>query len=472
MRYKAQNREIRVQITALVAVSVFSGYAMAQQARFDYRDQPVAMHSGMHDGAGEQFRMAFRQNVHVPGTPWMQLRVADYDLGHASFITLTALADGGWQQLDAQTLPQWENATAVFNGDTVQVELHVAPGDSGVFIEFNAATVADLEVDGGAPGGDPPESICGGSDNRVPSNDSRVGRLFFGGCTAWLVGNGAVLTAGHCGPISGVMEFNVPPSTSNGNPVAANPNDQYPVNTLTDEFESNGEGADWAVFGLNPNSNTGLTAHQAQGFVRLTLQVPADGTLLRVTGYGVDNLPNGSGGTGAECCDSNNDDVCEFNCNSASRTQQTSTGTLDNLDGTILEHNVDTMPANSGSPIMYSNAAHAIAIHAQGGCDSIVNGFDNAGTYLGYDPLHDAVKFFQGTNFVYMDSASNFGAEFGSIFYPYPTIGLAVGGVPNGGNIEIWPGSYPAASGNTVFAGAGGKSMTLRAPYGPVVIGN
>src|SRR5262245_18086901 len=50
---------------------------------------------------------------------------------------------------------------------------------------------------------DEPASICN-DDDRVASNDSRVGRLTtttaagVSTCTAWLIPNGAVLTAGHC----------------------------------------------------------------------------------------------------------------------------------------------------------------------------------------------------------------------------------------------------------------------------------
>lgn len=449
--------------------------ALAQAVPVEYHSQPYVLSSGEHNGETEGISAVFEDVIQVPGTPWLRLHIADYKLGPGSFVLLTSLADGGWQRLDAKSLPQWNHASAVFNGDSVLVELHVAPDDRDAFVNIDEVTVASLPDQGLSPADRQAKSICGDTDDRVSSNDPRVGRLFFGGATAWLASNGAVLTAGHAGNpdgnITGVMEFDVPTSMPDGTPVAANPNDQYPVNTGSIVFESNGLGHDFAVFGVNPNSNTNLRAHIAQGFFRVTGIVPLVDDTIRITGYGLDNMPAGSGGGGAPCCDADDDDVCDFNCNSASSTQQTSTGPFDDQEGPLLEYDVDSTPGNSGSPVLWENTGHVVGVHTAGGCDDFLQGYDNHGTFLDYVPLHEALADFPGPNTIYVDAVT-LTAETGEVLFPFGNMADAVTEVPSGGQVSIVAGTYPASDGNTFTAGADGKAMKFIAPVGTVIIGN
>ncbi len=308
----------------------------------------------------------FRQLIQIPGAVSLRLHFSEYELGRKSYLTITSLQDGGDQQLDSRTLPQWENATAVFNGDAVEIELHVDPNDEGVYFVVDAVVVRDPQdvptpemlLNGEEPG---TETLCG-VDNRVASTDGRVGRLYFGGCTAWLISNGRLLTAGHCvdtdpdqgGPalpdgilnLNGVVEFNVPPSLSNGTTIAADPDDQYPINTSSVGWRFDGEGQglgkDWSVFTVNENSNTGLTPFQAQdGFFRTTNDNPAVSNTIRITGMGLDNTPTGSGG----------------GRNAQNFTNQTSTGgyVSEVISGNDIYHRyaVDTTGGNSGSPVIW-----------------------------------------------------------------------------------------------------------------------
>ena len=83
------------------------------------------------------------------------------------------------------------------------------------------------------------ETICFDTDDRVASNDVRIGR--FKGrsplCTAWLISEDVVVTAGHCvdeekqddANRGFIVEFNVPRSTSSGYPVNSIPEDKYNV---------------------------------------------------------------------------------------------------------------------------------------------------------------------------------------------------------------------------------------------------
>jgi V8-like Glu-specific endopeptidase len=425
-------------------------------------------------------------SVHVPGAAWIRVHIGEYHLGPASYLTLIAL-DGQEQRFDAKSLADWYQWSAIFNGDEVEINLHMAPGDTGVYVQIDRVVTSEpLDPASGDSG--QVASICNDFDDRGGSNDPAVARMRIwnqvtgtlntnGSCTAWLVSNGAVLSAGHCMrggiPAGSVIEFNVPASLANGANVAASANDQYPINVGSVMAEDNGRGEDWMVFAVNPNSTTGVRAHIAQGFFFMTKAGPPIDTTLRVTGYGLDNIPAGPGGAGASCCDADGDGTCEFNCNSTSQTQQTTTGRLDDLDGSIIEHDVDTMPANSGSPIIWEEfGLYTIGIHTAGGCDDFVDGYNNHGTRFNRGPLESALQNFLGPNTVYVDSYdSNLSAN-GGVFQPLRTVTAAVAAVPDNGIIGLVPGNYPRAAGNVFTAGADGKAMTFIAPVGGAVIGN
>jgi len=89
----------------------------------------------------------------------------------------------------------------------------------------------------------------------------------------------------------------------------------------------------------------------------------------------------------AAAMDGESSDACTYDCNIYCLTQQTDTGAGDDcLAGTVIEYTADTLPANSGSPIMREANAMANAIHTIGGCGSIWSDYGNAGTWLGYGP--------------------------------------------------------------------------------------
>lgn len=466
-------------LACLLLLWIPTVFAQGEQRLITLVSQPFALESGVFDGAEVHGEPVFTEVIKAETTPWMRIHFSDYHLGHHSFIILTSLSDGDWQRLDSASMPIWSDTSGLFNGRQVELTLYVAAADSGVFVNIDEILVADpadfsdaSDSGDSAPRGITPRTICGDFDDRIPSSDSRVGRLFFGGCTGWLVSNGAALTAGHCGSLSGAMlEFNVPSSTSNGVPVAASLNDQYPVTGW--DFEDSGEGEDYNVFSIGPNSNTGLQAHLVQGFFHMTGAVPTEGSTLRVTGYGIDPFPPGTGGSGAACCDWDSDGDCNFDCNSTSLTQQTDTGACDDCQvGTAIEHTVDTMGANSGSPIIWESNGIAFAIHTHGGCDSLDSDYDNAGTWLGYFPLQDELQSFLGPNTIFVDSVTVGTYEVGHVLYPFNTVTEGVAAVSDGGEVAIVAGSYPASAGNTFIAGADGKAMTLTPFFGTVTIGN
>lgn len=461
--------EVPVEYVSELARREAAGYFRPNSMMDDPEEQP---------SPNPRVVEAFSVVLNGGETPWMRVGFGDYYLGENSFVIIKSLYDEDWQRLDATYMPLWFSTSAIFNGNEVEVTLYVAEGDHGVYVDVAELLVANPEDFAQGmpepPTGDGVASLCNGTDNKVASSDSRVGRLFFGGCTGWLISNGAGLTAGHCTPLAGaVLEFNVPPSSSNGTPFAGPANDQYPVSTYL--FEDDGEGEDYDIFNLSANSNTGLRAHIAQGFFHMTGLTPEEGTTVRVTGYGLDGTPPGTGGPGAPCCDWDGDDNCNFTCNSASLTNQTSTGPCDDcLTGTAIDHEVDTTPANSGSPIIWNSNGLAIGIHTHGGCDDFFSDFDNAGTHLGYNPLENGMQGYQGANTQWVDTALNHSAifQFGAILFPWDGTANAMATAVNNGQVAIVEGSYPASSGNTFTVGTGDKAVKIIAPVGAVTIGN
>ncbi len=448
---------------------------------------PYPMHSGVHDG-GADWTLAYQDVVHVTDADWVRVYFEDFDLGEASYILLRSLRDDAEQRLDARTIRGWMGSSAFFNGDTVEIELYVAPRERGVFF-----TLAGVKAGGwieppfyrpGVPAQSSPDRTLCGPDNRVASGESRTGRVtyLFGsglspGCTAWLLSNGSLATAGHCvdfdpdasggncGPqlpdgvvetafLNGVIEFNVPSSTSGGTPVLSAPEDQFPVDAVSGfNYDGCGQGLgkDWAIFSINRNTTTDENAHFGRGFFRPTLVVPSSGNTIRITGYGTDS-------------------------GSANQTNQTSTGPYDSHSFSGIDwwhtYQVDTTGGNSGSPIIRVSSGHTIGIHTNGGCQSNGSGA-NSGTSFAHVPLQVGLNTFPGIGTVYVDVGHSVAAEDGTIYKPYNLVPEGVSTIASNRVLVIVEGSYTTAAGNAPLTiGADGKRMTITAPVGSVRIGN
>jgi len=439
---------------------------------------PYSLDTGRHSNTGPDDALAYTATLESPksGTAWMRLQFDGVHLGQASRIQLRSLQNGDSQTLDAGTMQLWSNTSAMFVGSRVELKLYVAPGDADVGVRVTALRIGGTRALG-TPNARPiPNSQCGANDDRVAFTDRRIGRLN-GNCTAWLVSNGAVLTAGHCvdfdpddfpggsGPglpdgvadinNATIVEFDVPASSATGVISPAAVVNQYPVDTgyLRWRFDGSGQGLgkDWAVLGLQRNTTTGTSAASTRGFYRLLNTAPPNGTILRVSGYGVD--------TGA-----------------ANQTLQTHTGPLTgrvtagpgNAD-IRFDHQVDTTGANSGSPILREGAGYAIGIHTNAGCGADGTGAPtgaNSGTSFEVTALQTAIQQFpnpnNGTRHVDGGSVST-ASETGHVFTPFRRIGTGIANTPSGGRISIVAGLYIEPM--TID-----KNVVLVAPVGLVVI--
>ena len=326
--------------------------------------------TGVVANAGTQQAVIASFVVQVHGAPWLRLTFQQIDLagdalaGTGSFLKLTSIADGADQVLDAIGARQWGNTSAYFNGDGVLVELYAEPGTGPNRVRLSAATAGLVPA--------PEESQCGPTDDRVPSNDPRAARILPVGCTGWLIDdcNRCFLTAGHCSSGTQTLQFNVPPSLSNGSIQHPPPQHQYAVDGAS--MQSNGGGGtgnDWAYFGCFPNSTTGQTPFASQGAsYTLTLPPPFNPNQnIRVTGYGTDS-------------------------GVANQVQQTHFGPWITYDIglTLLQYQADTTGGNSGSPVIHEESGVAIGIHTHAGCSTSGSG-GNQGTASSHPGLQAAL---------------------------------------------------------------------------------
>jgi hypothetical protein len=313
-------------------------------------------------------------------------------------------------------------------------------------------------------------------DDRVASTDARVGRLAYLNasgttspfCTAWLIPNGTVLTAGHCmdcdskdsdgvcQPVNGldwagqtvVVEFNVPPSNANGTPQSGPANERYPVIAGSERWSFPGGdariGRDWGIFTIGPNANTGLFAHATRGVIRLTNRNPPGDARIRVTGYGSD-------------------------AGAANLTLQTATGDYDgedDNDGALYhEYTTYSSPGTSGGPAIWESNGFGIGINSQGGCQRFLGfGPSNKATSLDNTDLALAINNYWGANVIHVDTVPHVGTPNGFIYNPYNNIGQAITAAAPDARINIVAGNYP----ETLVIN---KRVILVAPVGPVVIG-
>ncbi len=272
--------------------------------------------------------------------------------------------DGASQTLNAKTLKEWNNATAYFNGDQIEVTLTIAPNEKDINFAIDKLGIGELDTTQS-------KSQCGSVDNRTDSNDDAIGRIVPIGCTGWIIRNGRFVTAGHClTSRAQIIEFNVPKSNSNRSIVHPGPEDQYPIGNFVTNYVRGQVITDWGVFTAGANSITGLTPIQAQGksfnVTRNNPQGP-----IRITGFGTD--------TGSD-----------------NQTQQTHQGPLTSFDGSFVNYQTDTTGGNSGSPIIDEATGNAVGVHAYGGCRT--NGGSNFGERATIPSFWEAMGLDSGGN--------------------------------------------------------------------------
>lgn len=363
-----------IAISACTAVLGLQTVTNAQMAPPPQKDIDLNIDSGIiYNNTNEQM-VVWSTIVDIPEAGWIQLKFEVADLTRSldadgnSIIRLTSIYDFATQHQNWITVNQWQNHSAYFNGNAVAVELIAAPGDQPNHIIISGAKYGIVDEEQGI------STICGPTDDRQLSEYARSARLMSVGCTTWLIDDAhhQFLTAGHCRAFGGldVAEFNVPMSNSGGTIVHPGPEDQYAADPASIQYTYVTIGDDWCYFGCFPNTETGLTAYQAQGdfYTLADSAPPVNGQDIRITGYGTVSYPVPP----------------EWN-----QVQKTHVGPYYYMGGTTVQYKTDTSGGNSGSAVFNDTDGTAIGIHTHGGCDS--GGGANSGTAIHHSGLQNAL---------------------------------------------------------------------------------
>lgn len=238
--------------------------------------------------SGDQASLGFATLLGSFDAEWLRFNFGDVELASGNqnksgaYIRLTSLQDGGVQILDAQSLEQWNNTSAYFNGPLVLLEVlqHSSNGKSRI-------QISSMQEGKAVPA---QNALCTEGERHVYKGDRTPDALFLpSGCTSFLIGERCLLTASHCGVEAGdVIGFNVPLAGRDGSPNLPQPEDQYPVDPLSVQIYS--DGFDWAYFGVFDNSNTKLSPLEAQkSHYKLaeSFSYGHEARPLRIRGYGV-----------------------------------------------------------------------------------------------------------------------------------------------------------------------------------------
>ncbi|EQC52075.1 serine protease [Bacteriovorax sp. DB6_IX] len=218
------------------------------------------------------------------------------------------------------------------------------------------------------------KTICGTTDDRVLSQDSKVARASRAnkeyGCTVTMIGRSCAISAGHCVGALEKASFNVPLSI-NTEAQPSKPEDTYYRTKDFLRYKDQGAGNDWAVIRLMPNKITGQYPGDVQGYYQVDLKgVARVGDIVRITGHGVDR----------------EDDIRNF-------AQQSHSGEIAKL-GTFwnkskLGYSVDTTGGNSGSSVILERNQKIIGVHSHGTCTE--SGGHNEGTLIAKNKIFKEV---------------------------------------------------------------------------------
>lgn len=409
------------------------------------------------------------RTIGVQGATSIQVRFDSSEIDPEARIVLIA-EDGDRQTFDSHSLLQWSRHSAIFNGSRVRVRIEVPTGASANY----AATA--LKIDFNLGSSRLPGKILG-PDDRVSVADPRVGRLIStaGVCTGWLTSIGAVLTAGHCPlgtpgtPTVSVIQFNVPPSLGNGQPISPPAVDQYPLKSFAISTIENPPGQDWQIAAILLNTANEAAYDRQKASFRLSAQTlsTTPSMLLQVTGFGRDLIPMG----------------LERGANAQNNTEQTDVGILNSVVATptsaCLSYLVDTDGGNSGGPVFLPATDIAVGIHTwSGDCTGRTGTQANAGTLLSLPALGQALATFptKVANIIFVDGwHPNAAAGNGSVFAPFQRLSDAIafnGGVCPAPSatvpvISVVSGQYEGYS----FKQTNTCPFKIIAPSGSVLIG-
>lgn len=300
----------------------------------------------------ESTKKVFETSVNLFNTVLLRLHFNSYNLGNRSYIRVYVVKDSSYYDLYQNDILYFENSSPYFTGNSITLSLYHHPEDRNIFFSIDSILISNNHIC-------VTTGICG-QDDRVKDNTiykDAIGRLYARG-TAWITANKKILTNYHVyaqTPYPGwghILEFNVPESYQNGDPIFAHPNDQYYVDGLLARgYGAEGSDEDWAIIKVRPKYGFNGNLYYPWDKQNYRFEVGqnfVDNTAMRVSGYGCTNPPN-------------------LNLN-LTLTTSTGNGYYNNNYGFYIYHTVDISGGNSGSPVIDLQNGRAIGLLVQGGC--------------------------------------------------------------------------------------------------------
>jgi len=337
LNYKNLGSQIRTSIVLVLLIFPLINFGQQETKRHYVKlNKMMAANSSISQNTPQKIT----ETIGEKDATWLRLFFEDVKLGKNTTVTITSKLDGESQTLDSETIKEWNNSSAYFNGDEIVVTLNVAPSEYQSRLKIKAFSAGEIDLQSN-------RAICGPTDNRVRSNDKAIGRILPNGCSGFIIRNGRLVTAGHCVTNSSqIIEFNVPLSNQNGSINHPPVRDQYPITSKVTNYNSQNPGigtTDWAVMRAGINSQTRLTPIQAQGkSFNPTRNNP--GNILRVTGYGIDSGRD-------------------------NQIQQTHAGPKVNISFAQITYKVDMDKGASGSPIIDTSTGLVVGVNTHGRCN-------------------------------------------------------------------------------------------------------
>lgn len=169
MKNQLFSRILGIAILAFWANILPKQIGYAGEASVTFQKQYVTCSSGSKDGNGTAYYLGYSQQLTVGSADWIILHFSDASLGTSSYVKLIG-QNGAAQILDATSIAESQYYSAFFNGNSVTVNLYVAPTDAGVHIQVDTVLV------GQGPASH--DTLICGTDNRDTTSISGVGRFF------------------------------------------------------------------------------------------------------------------------------------------------------------------------------------------------------------------------------------------------------------------------------------------------------
>ena len=125
-------KSLQTLAVSALAIAVLAPVAVtAQRAPIPHEYLPYNLDSGVLSNLTESSEVVvFDQIIEAGGSDWMRIGFSNTILHGESYLRLTSLYDGAVQHLSTNSLAQWQEKSAYFNGSQVQIELVAAPGTS------------------------------------------------------------------------------------------------------------------------------------------------------------------------------------------------------------------------------------------------------------------------------------------------------------------------------------------------------